>query len=226
MTFAQTVYMLCIGRIITGLGVGVSFVVVPIYVSEISPASTRGMLGALFDVSINVGILFGYIIGFIVADTFKELLDDTKWRLMFGIGGILPLIVLAFLNCLPESPRWLLAHNRHEEALTELAKFFGDVAAAEEAIQEITASASYEGEFLVEGPSMPDDITLKKGRSSKPLTWSQLFGFVPLEIEEQYLKSVFALVIGPLLFNFDAPKMCCWLQTKAHPFQVLVFGSK
>ena len=59
MSAAQDFTLLLLGRIITGLGVGVSFVVTPIYITEISPPSARGMLSTCFDISINGGIVLG-----------------------------------------------------------------------------------------------------------------------------------------------------------------------
>lgn len=103
--------VLLVGRIITGLGVGVAFVTAPCYITEVAPADSRGQLNTVFDISINAGILVGYITGFIV----QVFLPD-NWRLMLGCGLILPIIVLLLLSRLPESPRWLMMKDRKVEA--------------------------------------------------------------------------------------------------------------
>lgn len=103
MAFALNYAMLLLGRIIAGLGVGVAFVVAPVFITEIAPSEKRGALNTIFDVAINGGILAGYVVGFVV-----ELFSPGNWRLMLGSGIILPVIILALLSGLPESPRWLM----------------------------------------------------------------------------------------------------------------------
>ena len=135
MTIATSFEILLVGRVITGLGVGLSFVVGPTYISEITPAAVRGKLASVFDISINVGILVGYIAGFAC----EELLSGSlRWRSMLGIGVLFPILVAVFLLFLPESPRWLLLHGRDSEAREILIKLFGgSEAAAAECISEI-----------------------------------------------------------------------------------------
>lgn len=117
---------LLLGRVITGMGVGVSFVVAPVYLSEVAPTHLRGQLNTVFDVAINGGILLGYVVGFLVQVALpggaRTVEDDTafvnslKWRLMLGLGLVLPVVVLANLNALPESPRWLVMRSQTVEA--------------------------------------------------------------------------------------------------------------
>mmetsp|Transcript_59398 Transcript_59398/g.112103 ORF Transcript_59398/g.112103 Transcript_59398/m.112103 type:complete len:613 (+) Transcript_59398:128-1966(+) len=137
MTFAPNYEFLLMGRIVTGLGVGVSFVVVPVYISEITPSEYRGMLTTCFDVSINVGILLGYLAGYAIVVFGRALDDEFKWRLMLGLGGLLPAVVMASLVKLPESPRWLMSRGREAEATTMLAAFYGDAKVAEQTIRDI-----------------------------------------------------------------------------------------
>ena len=116
MAVAWSYNVLLLGRIVTGLGVGVAFVAAPSYITEVSPSDSRGQLNTVFDISINGGILFGYITGFLV-----QLFSPGNWRLMLGLGALLPLIVLALLSRLPESPRWLMLVQRRDEAKEVLA---------------------------------------------------------------------------------------------------------
>jgi sugar porter (SP) family MFS transporter len=102
---------LLLGRSITGLGVGVAFVTAPCYITEVAPAESRGQLNAVFDISINGGILWGYIVGFLV-----QLIWPDNWRLMLGCGVTLPILVLGSLSRLPESPRWLMMNRDKSEA--------------------------------------------------------------------------------------------------------------
>ena len=66
MAVAWSYNVLLLGRIVTGLGVGVAFVAAPSYITEVSPSDSRGQLNTVFDISINGGILFGYVTGFLV----------------------------------------------------------------------------------------------------------------------------------------------------------------
>ncbi|GAX21742.1 MFS transporter, SP family, galactose:H+ symporter [Fistulifera solaris] len=114
MALAPDYWVLLLGRIVTGLGVGVSFVVAPVFLSEVAPTDQRGSLNTVFDVAINGGILMGYIVGFLVE--LSPIPDDLKWRVMLGMGILLPILVLYNLALLPESPRYLVMKNQPDEA--------------------------------------------------------------------------------------------------------------
>lgn len=112
MALALDYSMLLLGRIVTGIGVGVAFVVAPVFITEVAPTDKRGQLNSVFDVAINGGILTGYVTGFVV-----QLVSPGNWRLMLGCGIILPIMVLLFLAHLPESPRWLMLVGQKPAAL-------------------------------------------------------------------------------------------------------------
>ena len=107
MAVAPNYWFLLLGRTVTGMGVGVSFVAAPVYLSEVAPTNVRGKLNTVFDVAINGGILLGYVVGFCV-QLLPNVEDQYKWRIMLGLGIVLPLMVLYNLVHLPESPRWLV----------------------------------------------------------------------------------------------------------------------
>ena len=115
MALAPTYFWLLLGRIITGVGVGVSFVVAPVYLSEVAPTHLRGQLNTVFDVAINGGILWGYIVGFVV-QIMPLQSESLKWRIMLGMGLASPVLVFLNMASLPESPRWLVMANRSEQA--------------------------------------------------------------------------------------------------------------
>lgn len=124
--------VLLVGRIITGLGVGVAFVAAPCYITEVAPTNSRGQLNTVFDISINGGILVGYITGFLV-----QLFLPDNWRLMLGCGLILPLIVLYLLSRLPESPRWFMLQHRKEEAESVLLHLGNTTAETQQILQDM-----------------------------------------------------------------------------------------
>lgn len=106
-------------RFLGGLGVGASSVIAPMYISEIAPAGKRGMLVALFQFNVVLGILIAYFSNYLIA-----LADlDGSWRWMLGVE-IIPALLYSLLSLrLPRSPRWLIANqNDYEEARVILTK--------------------------------------------------------------------------------------------------------
>jgi sugar porter (SP) family MFS transporter len=97
-------------RFLGGLGVGASSVTAPLYISEISPADSRGKLVGLFQFNIVFGILIAYLSNYLLANV-----GEHSWRLMLGVQAVPSLAFLLFLLRVPESPRWLLLHGRLEE---------------------------------------------------------------------------------------------------------------
>lgn len=96
-------------RFMGGLGVGASSVTAPIYISEISSAKNRGRLVALFQFNIVSGILLSYLSNYIIGVSG----GDHSWRLMLGIMAIPSFLFLVLLRFVPESPRWLILHNKN-----------------------------------------------------------------------------------------------------------------
>ena len=113
MTFAQSYAFLMFGRVFVGLGVGFGLAIDPIYIAEISPAKHRGRLVTWSEIALNVGILIGFSSGLI----FNNFQPDSAWRLMFGMGTIMPMTMIALVVwVMPESPRWLVKEGREVEA--------------------------------------------------------------------------------------------------------------
>lgn len=108
-----------LGRLINGMGVGVGTLVSPIYISEISPASERGMLMSGYQVFVQSGALIGFWGAFVsqavLADT-----SSLQWQLPVAVQLIVGLLLLLGTLIIPESPRYLAERGHHrpmEEAL-------------------------------------------------------------------------------------------------------------
>lgn len=113
--------MLIVFRVLSGLAVGMTSVVGPMYISEISPAYNRGKLVSMNQFAITFGILMAYII-----DYFLLGLGENSWRYMLSVPAIFGAVYLVFLiTSLPESPRWLLSKNRKDDAVIVMKKIGG-----------------------------------------------------------------------------------------------------
>ncbi|KAF8234435.1 general substrate transporter, partial [Tricholoma matsutake] len=115
---AQTLNHLFIGRAVGGIGVGALSMLSPLYMAEISPPEVRGSLMALEQFSIVLGVVVGFWTGFVT----RSIPSSASWRIPLGVQ-IVPGVVLG-LGCffLPPSPRLLVLHGRHEDALQSLAR--------------------------------------------------------------------------------------------------------
>ncbi len=96
-------YSFSIFRFIGGIGVGLSTIAAPTYVSEIAPANKRGRLVALYQFNIVLGILIAFISNFILKD-----FGDQPWRWMVGVEAIPAILYLIGISVVPKSPRWVL----------------------------------------------------------------------------------------------------------------------
>ena len=128
--FAPNLWVLVIFRIIGGLGVGMASVIAPAYIAEISPAKIRGRLGSLQQLAIVIGIFISLLVDFLLAlgaggsgEPFWFGL--AAWRWMFLMMAI-PAIIYGVLSLtIPESPRFLIAKHRIDEAKVILTKLLG-----------------------------------------------------------------------------------------------------
>lgn len=105
-------------RFLGGLGVGCSSVTAPMHIGELSPASHRGRLVAMFQFNVVLGILIAYLSNYLLQD-----LGDSGWRWMLGVQAVPSVIFLILILSIPESPRWLVVHQGNlEEARRILAE--------------------------------------------------------------------------------------------------------
>ena len=93
------------GRI-GGLGIGISTVAAPLYISEIAPPKYRGRLAGMFQFNIVFGILVAYVSNSLLAGV-----GENAWRWMLGVAAFPSAVYAALCFGLPESPRWLLVRK-------------------------------------------------------------------------------------------------------------------
>jgi MFS transporter, SP family, arabinose:H+ symporter len=121
---APNVTAFILARVIGGLGIGISTVVAPMYISEIAPPKYRGRLAGMFQFNIVFGILIAFVSNALLAG-----IGENAWRWMLGVAAFPSLLYAVFCFGLPESPRWLLSRK-------------GDRAAGMRVLQRIEPDAS------------------------------------------------------------------------------------
>ena len=104
--FAAGPYSLMAARFMGGLGVGVSTIAAPMYISEISPAKSRGKLTALF----QFNIVFGVSVA-VFSNQLLARIGENAWRWMLGVEAFPALVFTVLCLWLIESPRWLIVRK-------------------------------------------------------------------------------------------------------------------
>jgi sugar porter (SP) family MFS transporter len=112
----------CIFRFLTGIAIGGISVLVPVYLSELSPPSIRGRTVLSFPLALIAGILFSFIADFWFRDT-----GGNNWRFMILSGAIPALLFFIFRIFLPESPRFLLQKGLEQETDVVIERLDPDV---------------------------------------------------------------------------------------------------
>lgn len=97
-------------RFLGGLGIGASTIAAPAYLTELSPASNRGRIVAMYQLSIVLGILVAMASNYIL-----EYHLALSWRWMIGVEALPALIFCMLIWKVPQSPRWLITKGRFEE---------------------------------------------------------------------------------------------------------------
>jgi SP family arabinose:H+ symporter-like MFS transporter len=155
---AANVVTFIVARVVGGLGIGISTVVAPMYISEIAPPKYRGRLAGMFQFNIVFGILIAFVSNWLLSGV-----GENAWRWMLGVAAFPSLLYAAFCFSLPESPRWLLSRKGDRMAgLAVLQRIEPNVSNAE-----ITAQA----DAILAASS--DDATLSFPSIFHP-NWSRL----------------------------------------------------
>ena len=116
-------------RLFGGLAVGAASVLSPMYVAEVAPAKNRGMLVAIYQLAIVLGILCSYTINYGLHNV------DNNWRWMFATGILPSVLFFIGLFFIPESPRWLYKAGRKDESMKVLTRIGGDALAKVEIVE-------------------------------------------------------------------------------------------
>ena len=132
---AQSFTLFVAWRMLGGTAIGLASGLSPLYIAEVAPASMRGRLVSVNQLTIVIGILLAQVVNwslvrhlpvgatneFIASSWFGQ----TSWRWMFGLTAIPAALFFVGMTLVPESPRWLRKNNRPDEARAVLAKIGG-----------------------------------------------------------------------------------------------------
>jgi sugar porter (SP) family MFS transporter len=120
---------LIVARGLLGVAVGFTSVTAPVYVSELAPPRSRGLLIGFYQFALTVGIVLADLVGYWLA-------GQHAWRTMIGLGAAPAALFLVLILTLPESPRWLFTQNRIDEMRSVL-RSYTDETGTQSLVEEI-----------------------------------------------------------------------------------------
>lgn len=166
--FADSQLVFVLARICGGMAVGAASVLSPAYIAEVAPANIRGRMTTVQQIMIITGLTAAFLVNYVLAKTAGASTNPfwgglAAWRWMYLLQAAPAVVFLAALFFIPESPRFLVARGRHEEARGVLARLFG-AAAAEAKLEEIR------GSFTGDHRPRLRDITAP-GTGLRPIVW-------------------------------------------------------
>ncbi|XP_057756346.1 sugar carrier protein C-like [Arachis stenosperma] len=136
--FAQKVWMLIVGRMLLGFGIGCANQSVPIYVSEVAPHKYRGALNMMFQLAITIGIFVANVLNCF----FVTMNNGEGWRYSLGFAAVPAVMIVIGAIFLPDSPSSLIERGKNEKAKQELIKMRGTTDVDEEFNDLVEASES------------------------------------------------------------------------------------
>lgn len=142
--FAYNFSMFIMARLLGGIAVGAVSVIMPIYLSEITPAEKRGSMTVNFQLGVVIGILVAFFIDYLLINTGKH-----NWRYMFLSMAVPSCLFFTFLLKARRSPRWLVSQGYIQEAKTALSDYHS-LDNCDTLIQEIQASLQKQQSFRQE----------------------------------------------------------------------------
>ncbi|KAI8179033.1 hypothetical protein K4K48_000445 [Colletotrichum sp. SAR 10_66] len=195
---AYTLPHFMFGRALAGLGEGVFLANLSVYICEISPARSRGMLAALPQFMSTAGVCVGYFAayGTVYIDS------SLSWRLPYVIQGVCAVLFGAGSLVLPESPRWLLLHGRRADAMRALERL--DFSRVEAERDFLSTSQSEQKPSL--SPWQSFTLLFKRGYRTRTTLAIFILGMIQLSGIDGvvYLCNWIVAMITPILLDKSA----------------------
>ncbi|KAH6864228.1 hypothetical protein B0T12DRAFT_452271 [Alternaria alternata] len=186
--------VMAFGRLLSGVGAGASVVIVPLYISEISPPGEKGFFGAFTQIGCNVGILITQLLGYFLS-------HDSYWRLILAIGGIIGAVQGVGLLLSVESPKYIAEQGNVSLAKKTLRKIRGEHADIEDEMNDWGVSGSgnvsEEEQTLLNNEDGSADARPKESGKEQTLSIAQVFR------HPDYQKAAIAVVMVMLAQQFS-----------------------
>lgn len=197
-------------RIVGGVGVGLSSVASPMYITEIAPARYRGRMGLMFQLAITVGSTAASLVGYFLS-------FGGHWRWMFGSMLVPIMLFIIFLCLVPESPRWLAEVGREKEGLAVLTGINGFQAAQEEMKEIKETLAMEQGKFSeLFGPGIRIAVltAILLAFFNNLTGWSGIAYYLPVIFQQGGYASPSSAIFNTFLMNslmMVFTLVCIWL---------------
>ncbi|CAN6878421.1 unnamed protein product [Brassica oleracea] len=193
MAFAPAPWVIIVGRIFVGFGVGMASMTSPLYISEASPARIRGALVSTNGLLITGGQFFSYLINLAFVHT------PGTWRWMLGVAGVPAIVQFVLMLSLPESPRWLYRKDRVAESRAILERIYPaeEVEAEMEALRE-SVEAEKADEAII-GDSFGAKL---KGAFANPVVRRGLAAGVTVQVAQQFVGINTVMYYSPSIVQF------------------------
>ena len=225
---APNVAVFIAARVIGGLGIGISTVVAPMYISEIAPPKHRGRLAGMFQFNIVFGILIAF-----VSNALLSGIGQNAWRWMLGVAAFPSLLYAMFCFGLPESPRWLLGKKGDREAGLEVLQRIepgasrAEVAAEADAILAASSEQASSGHFWTRRLRKPIMLAILIAFFNQLSGINAILYFAPRIFELTGLATKAALLqsIGIGLTNLVFTFVGLWLIDRVGRRTLLYIGS-
>ncbi|XVF87850.1 hypothetical protein PTKIN_Ptkin18bG0154200 [Pterospermum kingtungense] len=193
MAVAPAPWVIILGRILVGLGVGMASMTAPLYISEASPARIRGALVSTNGLLITGGQFLSYLINLAFTKA------PGTWRWMLGVAGAPALVQFILMLSLPESPRWLYRQHKVEEARSILEKIYP----ADEVEDELKAlKLSIESEKADEEAIGDNWIAKLKGALGNVVVRRGLYAGVTVQVAQQFSGINTVMYYSPTIVQF------------------------
>ncbi|CDO98716.1 unnamed protein product [Coffea canephora] len=194
MAVSHSPWMIIVGRIFVGLGVGMASMTAPLYISEASPHRIRGALVSTNGFLITGGQFLSYLINLAFTHT------KGTWRWMLGVAGVPALVQFILMLSLPESPRWLYRKGKVDEAKSILQRIYP----TEEVEEEMQAlKSSVDEEMALQG-FVGEGSLLSKVRQalSYPVFRRGLYAGITVQVAQQFVGINTVMYYSPSIIQF------------------------
>ncbi|KAL5337477.1 general substrate transporter [Aspergillus crustosus] len=190
---STTVAQLIVGRIVTGVGNGMNSSTAPVYQSECAPSSYRGALLTLQGTFTILGVVIAYWLDYGTSYTDSSF----QWRFPLAFQAVFAVLLILQVTGLPETPRWLVQHDRHEEAREVVAAISQRPANDPDVVRTI----------------LDIQVGLEEEQRGGPFRFSELFTWgkeqnlrrllivISVELGQQFTGSNFINYYGPVMFQ-------------------------